>query len=168
MPGRRRPAGQHRKRPLAWATTAPANPDLSVSVFVCVFEALSVTYDGPFAANRAEAREQLQRDLGYPGPVLFSISSNATKRIADCVKPVRKSSRRPISRGWPSPPGKSESNEKRISRNLSGITELFSTRDVPLSDARRRLVGHPCERQSPRRSQATELWTMRSEEAHAG
>ena len=81
MPGRRRPVGQHRKGLVAWPTTAPANPDLLVPLVVRLFEALSVTDDGPLAANRAQPREQFQRDLGHPGSVLSSVSGSAIKRI---------------------------------------------------------------------------------------
>jgi hypothetical protein len=62
---------------VAGATTAPPNPDLLVPFVVRIFEALSVTDDGPLAANRAEPREQFQRDLGHPGSVLFSGSGSA-------------------------------------------------------------------------------------------
>ena len=86
MPGRRRPVGQHREGLVAGATTAPPNPDLLVPFVVRIFEALSVTDDGPLAANRAQPGEQLQRDLGHPGSVLFSGSGSAIKRITAGVK----------------------------------------------------------------------------------
>jgi 2-methylcitrate dehydratase PrpD len=38
-----------------------------------MFEALPVTDDGLLAAKRAKPGEQLQRDLGHPGWVLFSV-----------------------------------------------------------------------------------------------
>jgi hypothetical protein len=76
---------------MAGTTAAPANPDLLVLSVVRMFEALSVTDDGPFAAKRAEPREQPQRDLGHPGSV-FSVSGSAMKRTTDCVKAARKSS----------------------------------------------------------------------------
>jgi hypothetical protein len=71
---------------VAGTTTAPPNPDLLVPFVVCIFEALSVTDDGPLAANRAQPREQFQRDLGHPGSVLFSGSGSAIKRITAGVK----------------------------------------------------------------------------------
>src|ERR1700724_1630748 len=86
VPGRRRPVGQHRKGLVAGATTAPPNPDLLVAFVVRIFEALSVTEDGPLAANRAQPGEQFQRDLGHPGSVLFSGSGSAIKRITAGVK----------------------------------------------------------------------------------
>jgi hypothetical protein len=86
VPGRRRPVGQHREGLVAGATTAPPNPDLLVPFVVRIFEALSVTDDGPLAANRAQPGEQLQRDLGHPGSVLFSGSGSAIKRITAGVK----------------------------------------------------------------------------------
>jgi hypothetical protein len=71
---------------VAWATAAPANPDLLAPLVVRQFEALSVTDDGPFAAKRAEPREQPQGDLGHPGSVLSSGSGSAIKRITVGVK----------------------------------------------------------------------------------
>src|SRR5580700_4757928 len=50
VPGRRRPVGQHRKSLVAGTTPAPANPDLLVPLVMRMFEALSVTDDGPPAA----------------------------------------------------------------------------------------------------------------------
>ena len=86
VPGRWRPVWQHRKGLVAGTTTAPPNPDLPVPLVVRIFEALSVTDDGPLAANRAEPGEQFQRDLGHPGSVLFSGSGSAIKRITAGVK----------------------------------------------------------------------------------
>ena len=57
-----------------------------VQLVVRQFEALSVTDDGPLAANRAKPGEQFQRDLGHPGSVLFSGSGSAIKRITAVVK----------------------------------------------------------------------------------
>jgi hypothetical protein len=58
---------------VAGATTAPPNPDLLVPFVVRMFDALSVTDDGPLAANRAPPGEQFQRDLGHPRLILFSV-----------------------------------------------------------------------------------------------
>jgi hypothetical protein len=55
-----------------------------------MFKALSVTDDGPIAAKRAAPGEQLQRDLGHPGSVLFSLSGSAMKRSKAGVKAGRK------------------------------------------------------------------------------
>jgi len=52
---------------VAWTTAAPANPEPLVPLVVRMFEALSVTNDGPLAAKRTEPREQFQWDLGHPG-----------------------------------------------------------------------------------------------------
>jgi hypothetical protein len=46
----------------------------------------SVADDRVFAAKRAQAREKLQRDLGHPGSVLFSVSGSEIKIIAAGVK----------------------------------------------------------------------------------
>jgi hypothetical protein len=75
--GRRRPVGQHRKCLVAWTTAAPANPDPLVPLVVGMFEALSVTDNGPLAAKGTEPREQFQRDLSYPGSILSSVSGRA-------------------------------------------------------------------------------------------
>jgi len=118
VPGRRRPVGQHREGLVAGATTAPPNPDLLVPFVVRIFEALSVTDDGPLAANRAQPGEQLQRDLGHPGSVLFSGSGSAIKRITAGVKagPDRRCQ---VSIWWLAftLQGKSVPNEKRILRS---------------------------------------------------
>jgi hypothetical protein len=66
VPGRWRPIGEHRKGLVAWATTAPANPNLLVPYVVRRLEALPVTDDGLLAAKWAPPRKQLQRDLGHP------------------------------------------------------------------------------------------------------
>jgi hypothetical protein len=103
---------------VAGATTAPPNPDLLVPFVVRIFEALSVTDDGPLAANRAQPGEQLQRDLGHPGSVLFSGSGSAIKRITAGVKagPDRRCQ---VSIWWLAftLQGKSVPNEKRILRS---------------------------------------------------
>jgi hypothetical protein len=115
VPGRRRPVGQHRKSLVAGTTPAPANPDLLVPLVMRMFEALSVTDDGPPAAKRAEPREQLQRDLGHPGSVLFSVSGSAMKRSkADMKADRRPSLQSSIRAAGLHPPGKSVSNKKRI------------------------------------------------------
>ena len=128
VPGRRRPVGQHRKCLVAWATTAPANPDPLVPFVVRIFEALSVTDDGPLAANRAQPGEQFQRDLGHPGSVLFSGSGSAIKRITAGVKagPDRRCQ---VSIWWLAftLQVKSVPNEKRISRSAYCPHDLVST-----------------------------------------
>jgi len=118
VPGRRRPVGQHRKGLVAGATTAPPNPDLLVPFVVRQFEALSVTDDGPLAANRAQPGEQFQRDLGHPGSVLFSGSGSAITRITAGVK-VGPDRRCQVSIWWLAftLQVKSVPNEKRISRS---------------------------------------------------
>jgi len=103
VPGRRRPVRQHRKCLVAWTTAAPANPDLLVPLVVSQFEALPMADNGPLAANWAEPREQLQRDLRYPGSVLSSVSGSAMKRTTAGVKADRRPSCQVESRGWPSP-----------------------------------------------------------------
>lgn len=128
VPGRRRPVGQHRKCLVAWATTAPANPDPLVPFVVRIFEALSVTDDGPLAANRAQPGEQFQRDLGHPGSVLFSGSGSAIKRITAGVKagPDRRCQ---VSIWWLAftLQVKSVPNEKRISRSAYCPHDLVLT-----------------------------------------
>ena len=128
VPGRRRPVGQHRKGLVAGATTAPPNPDLLVPFVVRIFEALSVTDDGPLAANRAQPGEQFQRDLGHPGSVLFSGSGSAIKRITAGVKagPDRGCQ---VSIWWLAftLQVKSVPNEKRISRSAYCPHDLVST-----------------------------------------
>jgi hypothetical protein len=103
---------------VAGATTAPPNPDLLVPLVVRIFEALSVTDDGPLAANRAQPGKQFQRDLGHPGSVLFSGSGSAIKRITAGVKagPDRRCQ---VSIWWLAftLQVKSVPNEKRISRS---------------------------------------------------
>jgi len=47
---------------------------------VRLLESLSVADDGPLAAYRTQPRQQFQRDLGYPGSLLFSVSGSAMKR----------------------------------------------------------------------------------------
>jgi hypothetical protein len=118
VPGRRRPVGQHGEGLVAGATTAPPNPDLLVPLVVRIFEALSVTDDGPLAANRAQPGEQFQRDLGHPGSVLFSGSGSAIKRITAGVK-ARPDRRCQVSIWWLAftLQVKSVPNEKRISRS---------------------------------------------------
>jgi len=118
MPGRWRPVGQHRKGLVAGATTAPPNPDLLVPFVTRIFEPLSVTDDGPLAANRAQPGEQFQRDLGHPGSVLFSGSGSAIKRITAGVK-VGPDRRCQVSIWWLAftLPVKSVPNEKRISHS---------------------------------------------------
>jgi len=66
---------------LAWATEAPANPDLRVPSIVRLPEPPSVADDRALAAERADAREPRERDLGHPGVVLSSTSGSAIKRI---------------------------------------------------------------------------------------
>jgi len=103
---------------MAGATAAPPNPDLLVPLVVRILEALSVTNDGPLAANRAEPGEPIQRDLGHPGSVLFSGSGSAIKRITAGVKagPDRRCQ---VSIWWLAftLQVKSVPNEKRISRS---------------------------------------------------
>ena len=140
VPGRRRPVGQHRKGLVAGATTAPPNPDLLVPFVVRIFEALSVTDDGPLAANRAQPGEQFQRDLGHPGSVLFSGSGSAIKRITAGVKagPDRGCQ---VSIWWLAftLQVKSVPNEKRISRSAYCPHDLVST----LAGLKRRCARNP-------------------------
>jgi hypothetical protein len=85
-----------------------------VPLVVRLFEPLSVTDDRPVAAKRAKAREQIQRDLGHPGSVLFSGSGSAIKRTTAGVKAERGPSYKFDRVASLHPPGKSISNEKRI------------------------------------------------------
>jgi hypothetical protein len=75
--GDRRPYADHRS--VARLTAATANPDLPVASVVRLFEAPSVTDDGPLAAKRAESRELPQRNLGHPESVWSSGSGSAIK-----------------------------------------------------------------------------------------
>jgi hypothetical protein len=88
--GDRRPYADHRS--VARLTAATANPDLPVGSVVLLFEAPSVTDDGPLAAKRAESRELPQRNLGHPESVWSSGSGSALKRTTAGAKADRRRS----------------------------------------------------------------------------
>jgi hypothetical protein len=77
---RRQPIGQDREGLVARMTDSASHPN-AIMVFIAgPAKPPSVTDDRPVAAKRAQPREKLQRDLGHPGSVLFSVSGGATKR----------------------------------------------------------------------------------------
>jgi hypothetical protein len=82
-------------------------------VIMRMLEALTVADDGPLTAKRAESREQPQRDLGHPGSA-FSVSGSAIKRTMEGVKATADRPAKSNRAAGRHPPGKSESNEKRI------------------------------------------------------
>jgi len=130
VPGRWRPVGQYRKGPVARATTAPSNPDLLVPLVVCQFEALSMTDDGPLAANWTDPREQPQRELGHPGSI-FSVSGSATKRITVGVQ--SRPSRQVKSRWLTGPLLINQSRTKKEYRlSLASGTTFVKLRDWPV------------------------------------
>ncbi len=127
VPRRRRPVGQHCKRLSAWRTPTPANADLVVPLVMGMFEPLAVTDDRPLAANRAQPRQQLQRDLGHPGSVFSSDSGSAIKRTTAYRRPAACCPAATRPRSWLSRYGKSGSNEERILLSARQRTEPSST-----------------------------------------
>ena len=83
---RRRPCGQNREGFPARAAAPAANPDPVVPLIVRLLAPSAVTNDGPIAADGTPSRQQLQRERGHPGSILFSFSGSAIKRIKAGVK----------------------------------------------------------------------------------
>jgi len=86
-----------------------------------------VTDDCPLVAKRAQPRQQLERDLGHPGSVLFSDSGSATKRTTALGNQPRGPWRASTAALAFTPPVKVVSNERRIVFLARHRTEVFST-----------------------------------------
>jgi hypothetical protein len=67
-------------------TDSASHPNVIVMFVVGMAEPPSMADDRLVAANRAQPREKVQRDLGHPGSVLFSVSGSAIKIITAGVK----------------------------------------------------------------------------------
>jgi hypothetical protein len=87
MPRRRQPVRQDSKRLPAWSTNPATDPDAFVLVVVRLPESPSVADDRVSAAQRAQPRQQMQRN--YPGSMLSLASGSAIKRITAGVKARR-------------------------------------------------------------------------------
>jgi len=87
MPRRCQPVRQDSKRLPARSTNPATHPDALVLVVVRLPESPSVADDGVVVAERAEPRQQMQRN--YPGSMLSLASGSAIKRITAGVKTRR-------------------------------------------------------------------------------
>ena len=87
MPPWRQPVRQDSKRLSARWTNPATHPDAFVFVVVRLPESPSVTDDGVVAAQRAQRRQQMQRN--YPGSMLSLAPGSAIKRITAGVKARR-------------------------------------------------------------------------------
>jgi hypothetical protein len=85
----RRPDGQDGECLVAGRATSAPNADDVVNFVVRLFAALAVAYDGPVSAKWALSWQQVQRERGHPGSILFSASGSAIKRITAGVKACR-------------------------------------------------------------------------------
>jgi len=87
MPPWRQPVRQDSKRlPARWTNPA-THPDAFVLFVVRLPESPSVADDRVVAAQRAQPRQQMQRN--YPGSMLSLVSGSAIKRITAGVKARR-------------------------------------------------------------------------------
>ena len=87
MSRRRQPVRQYSERLPARSTNPATHPDTFVSVIVRLPESPSVADDRVFVAQRAQPRQQMQRN--YPGSMLSLVSGSAIKRITAGVKARR-------------------------------------------------------------------------------
>jgi hypothetical protein len=87
MAGRRQPVGQDGEGLPARLTNPASCPDAFVLVVVGLPESPPVADDRVVPANRAQSRQELQRD--YPGSMLSFESGSAIKRITAGVKARR-------------------------------------------------------------------------------
>ncbi len=85
--GRRQPVGQDGEGLPARLTNRAARPDAFVLVVVRLAESPPVADDRVVVTNRAQSRQELQRD--YPGSLLSFVSGSAIKRITAGVKARR-------------------------------------------------------------------------------
>jgi hypothetical protein len=123
---------------VAWATTAPANPDLLVPFVVRLFEPLSVTDDRSLATKWATPREQLQRDLGHPD-VGFVFCLWQCDKENHCRREGPPQTVHRVAGLYP--PGKLVSNEKRI---LSTHQPHGCPQKPPLAGIRGNIGGGLC------------------------
>ncbi len=87
MPRRYQPVRQYRERLPARSTHPATHPHTLVLVIVRLAESPSVTNDRVVAAQRAQPRQQMQRN--YPGSMLSLVSGSEIKRITAGVKARR-------------------------------------------------------------------------------
>jgi len=84
---RRQPVRQDSKRLPARSTNPTTDPDAFVLVIVRLPESPPVADDRFVSAQRAQPRQQMQRN--YPGSMLSLVSGSAIKRITAGVKARR-------------------------------------------------------------------------------
>jgi hypothetical protein len=87
MPRWRQPVRQDGEGLPARLTNPATHPNVFVLVVVRLPESPSVADDGVVAAERAQPRQQMQRN--YPGSMLSLVSGSAIKRITAGVKARR-------------------------------------------------------------------------------
>ena len=87
MPRRSQPVRQDSERLPARSADPAADPDALVLVIVRLPESPSVADDRFVVAQRAQPRQQMQRN--YPGSMLSLVSGSAIKRITAGVKARR-------------------------------------------------------------------------------
>jgi hypothetical protein len=87
MPRRRQPVRQDREGLPARSTNPATHPDPFVLVVVRLPEPPPVADDRVVAAERAQPRQEIQRN--YPGSMLSLVSGSAIKRITAGVKARR-------------------------------------------------------------------------------
>jgi len=87
MARRYQPVRQYSERLPARSTNPATHPHALVLVIVRLPESPSVTNDRVVAAQRAQPRQQMQRN--YPGSMLSLVSGSAIKRITAGVKARR-------------------------------------------------------------------------------
>jgi hypothetical protein len=87
MPGGGQPVGQDGEGRPARPTDPTPNPDAIMLVVVGLAESPTVANDRVGLAERAQPRQEMQRD--YPGSLLSLVSGSAIKRITAGVKTRR-------------------------------------------------------------------------------